>query len=273
MKRIIPSTIILILLCVSIFSCSQNKQVQAQFTSITKIGSISLDFPIKDLAYETNRNMLYVAEDFKDFIWIYNNFDFQNKIGGKGNSNSSFQLLSDIEVSDNGNLLVLDRLQKRIQIFDKDGVYLSSLSLQNYHNPSNFTLGSDDLVYIYDRDEQEVILLNLLTKQEFIRFGKFEIDLPQAIRFANDKIFVTNSNFGTDIYSSLGSFVDNFQQLAIKDRMNNKIILHNNFIFVNGKAEAAWLFDSNPKGIFLKSDKLIIFSQNEIAIYRLNYTK
>ncbi len=263
----------LILLVTSLFliACSQNTQVYSQIVEIEKIGNISLNFDIKDVAYETSSKMLYVAEDYKDFVWIYHNFDFQNKIGGKGNNTRSFQLLTDIEVSENGNLLALDNLQKRIAIFDKDGIYKSSLSLSQYSNPNRFTLGSDDLIYFYDRDDQEVVLLNLLTNQEFMRFGKFEITLPKAIRFMNDYLLVTTENYQTDIYSSLGSFVDNYQHLALKDKYQNTISLHNNFIFVNGQALTALIMQSSPQGIFLKGKTLIVYSQNEISLFNLKY--
>lgn len=251
--------------------CSQNKQVYAEIVKLEKVGSMLVDFKINDLAYTPESKMIYIAEEYKDFIWIYHNFDFQNKIGGKGNSNRNFQLLTDIEVSENGNLLALDNLQKRVSIFDKDGIYRNSFSLKDYANPTKFTLASDDLMYFYDRDQQEIVLLNLLTNQEFIRFGKFEISLPKALRFVNNMLVITTENYQTDLYNSLGTFVVNYQHLALRDNYQNTIALHNNFIFVNGQAISALILQGSPIGMLLKGKSLLIYSKNELIIYNLKY--
>ncbi len=252
-------------------SCSQNKQNYAEIINIDKLGEISVNYRIRDVAYEGNSKTIYLSEVNKDYIWVYQDFKFSNKFGGKGNSNSTFQLLSDIEVSDTGNLLALDNLQKRISIFDKNGSFRNSISLKNYSNPAKFTLGSDDLLYLYDKDEQEVIILNLLTFQEFIRFGKFEIDNPEAIRFIGNNLTITNSEYQTDFYNSLGGYLTNYPSLTVKDSFQNTLTLHNNFIFVNGQPRTPIIVSNLPQGMFLKQNNLIIFTQNEVLIYNLKY--
>ena len=74
--------------------CSQTKTVQADIVNVKKVGNLNLDFKINDVAFNPNTKTLYIAEDFKDYIWIYEDFKFVNKFGGKGNNNSSFQLLA-----------------------------------------------------------------------------------------------------------------------------------------------------------------------------------
>lgn len=254
-----------------LIACSQDKLINAEIIKIDKEGSLNLNYQIKDVAYSPRNKVIYIAEEYKDFIWIYKDFNFQNKIGGKGNDNLNFQLLSDIEVSENGNLLALDNLQRQISIFDKDGIYRSSLSLNANTNPTKFTLASDDLIYFYDRDQQEVVLWNLLTNQEFIRFGKFDITLPQAIRFIGDFLVVTNEDYQTDLYSSLGNFVANYQQATVRDKFQNTITIHNNFIFINGQAMSPLVLQNPAKGILLKENKLLVYSQDEVIIYNLKY--
>lgn len=264
--------LILLLLLILTISCTQNKQTRAEITEINKIGAIAVSFNINDVGYANNSNTIYIVEEFKDYIWVYQDFNFLNKLGGKGNNRSSFQLLTDIEVAENGNLLALDNLQKRISIFDKNGIFRNSISLEKFSNPTKFTLGSDDLIYIYDKDEQEVILLNLLTSQEFMRFGKFEIDLPHAIRYGKDNLTITNPNYHTDFYNSLGGFKENHPYLTVKDNSQNTIALHNKFIFVNGQPQTPIIIESSPKGMFLKNKDLIIYTKNEVLIYNLKYS-
>ncbi len=252
-------------------ACSQNRQSFAEITEFTKIGNIAVNYRIKDVAFESNSRTVYVSEMNKDYIWVYKDFNFINKFGGKGNNSSSFQLLADIEVSDNQSLLALDNLQKKISIFDKNGTFRNSISLKEYSNPAKFTLGSDDTLYLYDGDEHEVIILNLLTYQEFIRFGKFEIDNPKAIRFMGNKLTITTSEDQTDFYNSLGGFVETYPHLTVKDNYQNTIALHNNFIFLNGQPITAIVVENIPQGMFLKQNNLIIYTQNEVLIYNLKY--
>jgi len=263
--------LLLVILFVLTIACSQNRKTRAEIIDINKLGNINLNFMIKDVGYDTNSKILYLAEEHKDYIWIYQNFNFVNKFGGKGNNYSSFQLLSDIEVSDNGNLLALDNLQKRISIYDKNGIYRNNISLKNYSNPTKFTLGSDDLLYLYDRDKQEIIILNLLTFQEFMRFGQFELDLPKAIRFNSDNLSITNHDYTTDFYNSLGGFKENYPNLTVKDNKQNTISLQNNFIYINNQPKAPLVIENLPIGMFIKHNNLIIYTQNEVLIYELKY--
>jgi len=265
------SYFLLILLSVFAISCSHSRKTQAEIIEITKIGNITLNFMIKDVGYDSNSKTLYLAEEYKDYIWIYQDFIFVNKFGGKGNNNSTFQLLTDLEVSDNGNLLALDNLQKRISIFDKNGIYRNNISLKNYSNPTKFTLGSDDLLYLYERDEQEIIILNLLTFQEFMRFGKFELDLPKSIRFYSNKLAITNPDYTTDFYNSFGGFNENYPTLTSKDNYENTLTLQNNFIYINNQPKIPVIIQNIPIGMFLKGNNLIIYTQNEVLVYNLKY--
>lgn len=260
-----------IISCLLLLSCSHNRQVKAEIIELNKIVSITVEFNISDVGYDSNSRTIYLAEELKDYISIYQDFKFSNKFGGKGNNNSSFQLLTDLEVSDNGSLLALDNLQKRISIFDKNGIYRNSISLKNYSNPTKFTLGSDDLLYLYDKNEQEIIILNLLTSQEFMRFAKFEIDPPQAIRFSGNHLTVTNKDRHTDFFNSLGAFVEKYPYLTVKDSYQNTLSLQNNFIFSNGQPKTPIIVGSVPKGMFLKQNNLIIYTQNEVLIYNIKY--
>jgi len=105
-----------------------------------------------------------------------------------------------------------------------------------------------------------------------MRFGKFEIDLPQAIRYNKDNLTITNPSYQTDFYNSLGGFKDSYPYLTIKDSFQNTIALHNNFIFVNGQPRTPLIIENIPTGIILKNKKLIIYTKNEVLIYKLTYT-
>ncbi|MBI9031301.1 hypothetical protein JEZ13_04795 [bacterium] len=262
---------ILLFLMLLGLGCSQTRTIQADIAEVNKVGNLTLDFIINDLAYDSNTRTLYIAEKFKDYIWIYEDFKFINKFGGKGNNNSSFQLLTDLEVSENGNLLALDNLQKRIAIFDKNGIYRNNISLISYPNPSKFTLGSDDLLYLHDSNKQEIIIINLLTFQEFMRFGQFELDLPQAIRFNSNHINITRPDLSTDFFNSLGGFNDNYPTLTVKDEYGNTISLQNKFIYINNQPTSPLIIENIPLGMFLKGNHLVIYTQNEVLIYNLTY--
>lgn len=251
--------------------CSQNSQKAVEISSLELNGRLEVDFVIKDLDYHLSSKTLYLAESYKDYIWVYRNFDFLNKFGGKGNNNSSFQLLSDIEVSENGNILALDNLRKRIAIFDKNGIYRNDISLKNYSNPIKFTLSNDDLLYLYDNDEQEVIIINMLTSQEFIRLGKYEIESPQAIKINNNFLNVTTNKQQSDMFFSMGGFSQSYPTLTVVDNFQNTISIVNNFLTINKITHTLIPVQSPVMGMMIKYNTLIIYTQKEVLLYNIKY--
>lgn len=251
--------------------CSQNQQRAVEILNLELSGRLEVDFPIKDLDYNTSTKTLYLAENYKDYIWVYSDFDFLNKFGGKGNHKNSFQLLTDIEVSDNGNILALDNLRKRIAIFDKNGIYKNEILLNKYSNPTKFTLSNDDLLYLYDNDEQEVVIINMLTAQEFIRLGKYEIESPQAIKINNNLLNVTTNKLQTDTYFGMGGFNQNYPFLTVIDNFQNTISLVDNFITINKIIKTQAVVQSPIMGMMIKYNTLIIYTQKEVLLYNIKY--
>lgn len=260
-----------LILFLMLVGCSQNQQRAVEILNLELSGRLEVDFQIKDLDYNTSTKTLYLAENYKDYIWVYSDFDFLNKFGGKGNHKNSFQLLTDIEVSENGNILALDNLRKRIAIFDKNGIYKNEIPLNKYSNPTKFTLSNDDLLYLYDNDEQEVIIINMLTAQEFIRLGKYEIESPQAIKINNNLLNVTTNKQQTDMFFGMGGFNQNYPFLTVIDNFQNTISLVDNFITINKIVKTQAIVQSPIMGMMIKYNTLIIYTQKEVLLYNIKY--
>lgn len=261
----------LLMLTLMLSGCTQNQQRAVEILSLELSGRMEVDFQIKDIDYNYTTKTIYLAESFKDYIWVYRDFDFLNKFGGKGNNNNSFQLLTDIEVSENGNILALDNLRKRIAIFDKNGTFKNEISLKKYSNPTKFTLGSDDLLYLYDNDEQEVIIINMLTAQEFIRLGKYEIDSPQAIKVNNNLLNVTTTNRKTDMFFNLGGFNRSYPFLTVIDNYKNTISVVDNFITINEIVKTQAVVKSPIIGMIIKRNTILVYTQKEVLLYNIKY--
>jgi len=109
-------------------------------------------------------------------------FDLEEdlSIGNEEDENYVFYRARGISVDSEGNILVLDAGNNRIQKYDKDGKYLQSIGKQGqgpgeFERPSTLYLDTDDNIYVEDSGSKVIIFdkegefKNTITLTEFTR--------------------------------------------------------------------------------------------------------
>jgi len=256
-----------------LLSCSANRVKKRNITDFKLKGRVTIDYSVKDVALDSTTNTVFVAEKESNKIWIYHDYEYINKIGGRGLGEAKFQSLSDLDVSNQGHLLVLDNLQKRISIIDKDGQFVGKLNLQNVKNPVRFAVDSNEMLYIYDNNEHEIVVNNLLTGNEFIRFGKFEIDFPKNMTVNADKLNITNYNNSNLLYGVMGNFVAEYSGMTVVDEFNTILKATSNTVAVNENSEIKIVSLNKIENVILYGRSLVLVTEKSIEIYEIRYDK
>lgn len=269
--KIVKRCLLLLLSLLILFGCSITNKQNALIVNVASQDKISTKYTIKDVAFSSKNKLVYISESLTDNIWLYKEGDFFGRIGGKGVSASTFQYLTDITVTPTGNLLALDNLRKSITVFDKNGGYLKQITLDNI-SPYKVSLESEDMLYLYDDRDKEVILLNMLNKREFIRFGKYEIDTPLHMNIENSKLHITYDNNECDVYTNLGNFVNHSKYLLSKDSFGNKFFYKDNLLsYNNQQIIAVFPVGYKPRYLDIKGNNIILVSDKQVDIYKIEY--
>ncbi len=104
------STFLLFLL----FGCSSVElQTDHSPLQLNIIQKINLGFIPAKCVYSSTERTTFILEENTNYIHIYRNGKKINTIGGLGFENTNFNDLSDITISPDGKLLVLDSFQKK----------------------------------------------------------------------------------------------------------------------------------------------------------------
>ena len=77
------------------------------------------------IAYNSTNNRVYVCDTWNHRIYYYD-LTFLDSFGSKGSEAGQFNDPKGISVDRKGNILVADKVNDRIQIFNTSGHYLSS---------------------------------------------------------------------------------------------------------------------------------------------------
>ena len=252
-------------------SCSVNSVVKKPILDVELTSIIETGVDFEDLAYSSSNKTLYLCENKTSKIWIYNKNEYLNTIGGNGFGEYKFERLSDIAISKNGNLLALDNLKKAIKIYDSNGEYLSTISLNKLNNPMKFSVDRNDFLYVYDNNDHEIVVLNLMNNSEFIRFGQFEIDLPTNMYIHDDIINFTTYNNQSDYYSVMGDFIVSDNIASVMDRYQNRISTQDRFLTINSKIVPGIILPKRIKQIYISDDCVIIGTNKQIQLYKIKY--
>lgn len=89
--------------------------------------------------------------------------------GKKGSAEGEFDNPHNVLVDPQGRVLVADRYNKRIQIFDQDGNFLEAWT--HLGVPSGLSLSDDQMLYMTDGTAEQVVKADL-TGKELGRFGR-----------------------------------------------------------------------------------------------------
>ena len=113
-----------------------------------------------------------------------------------GGPDIGFQMPTDVTVLSNGNLVVSDGYQNtRVVMFDNAGKLLAAWGTKGraalqFNTPHSITCDENDLLYIADRENHRVQVLNAKGKVQGIWTN---VERPLTLRFAADSIFVLSN--------------------------------------------------------------------------------
>ena len=157
--------------------CVTKFTLEGQFiASVGSQGSGRLQFSRPcAIAYNDTNNKVYVCDTYNHRITILNlDLTFHGSFGSKGSETGKFNYPFGISVDSRGNVLVADFSNKRIQVFDASGRYLSSITHttpEQELQPMSVSVGPDDCVYVVEKLSNRVSIFDQTGK--YIKsFGK-----------------------------------------------------------------------------------------------------
>ena len=147
------------------------------------------------IAYNHTNNRVYVCDTCNNRITILNHdLTFHGSFGSKGSEVGQLNDPYGISVSRNGNVLVADYINNRVQIFDANGHHLSSITHtgagEGLRGPISVAVGQDDWVYVVEHSCARVSVFDENGKY-IMSFGKEgdkdgEFKYPHAIAARDD---------------------------------------------------------------------------------------
>lgn len=239
-RRLISYMSILLLI---VFSFTNKKIVAQTFLYQNQIGlfNSAYAFSINPSGY------IYVTDAAENEIIKLDTLGNTLKtFGGYGFDNNSFDFPKDVTAT-TLNVYVADKFNDRIQIFDKDLNYISSLSANSIDNdsykfryPTGTAVSNQGDIFLIDSDNSRI--LKFTSTGKFLaeigsrEFGDFALQNPRAFTITDNKILVIDNNFLL-IYDLFGNNI-------------SKIKFHEELININ----------STFSGITICTQKMIYFS-------------
>ncbi len=196
-----------------------------------KIGSVHLlkkGVSIKEIVFPEIKAGA-IAVDYDSNLWILHKKGVIKagpdgkeifRFGSSGSSNGSFSNPGDIAVTDSGAVYVADSGNKRVQVFSRDGVFISAIGKSKdgscfMKKPVALTVDKEGILYVLDRGKHAVMRLSSQGKLlgEF-GAGTYEDPLlldPIDIALADNKLFVLDrSASDVKIFTKTGGLVRKF---------------------------------------------------------------
>ena len=138
-------------------SCVKKFTLDGQFiASVGSYGSGQLQFSTPwAITYNHTNNRVYVCDTWNHRITILNHdLTFHGSFGSKGSQAGQFYQPGGISVSREGNVLVADHYNHRVQVFNANGCHLSSIThtgaAETLKGPVSVAVGPDDSVYVVE---------------------------------------------------------------------------------------------------------------------------
>ena len=147
------------------------------------------------IAYNCTNNKVYVCDTANHRITILNHdLTFHGSFGRKGNKTAQFKEPKGISVDASGNVLVADRANNTVQVFDANGAHLKSITHttaeHKLQGPISVAVGPDHWVYVVEFDSDRVSVFD--ESYKYVKsFGKRgeedgEFHDPYAIAVSRD---------------------------------------------------------------------------------------
>lgn len=184
------------------------------------VRNIGEDLDIKQptgTAVDNVNGRLYVTDTHNHHIKVFNSetLEYIKNIGKRGTLKGDFNFPTSLAINSKGDLHVVDTMNGRVQIFDKDGKFLRTFgqlgdAVGMFARPRGIAIDSDDHIYVVDGAFNNVQIFNT-EGQLLLYFGGFgsgpgQMVLPAGIAIdSEDYIYVIDSwNARLNKYQYLG---------------------------------------------------------------------
>ncbi|GMR04854.1 MAG: 6-bladed beta-propeller [Thermodesulfobacteriota bacterium] len=169
------------------------------------------------LAIDEAHDRLYVVDTHLHNVQAFSLKTLKHvmTIGSRGSEEASFNYPSNVAVDKKGNIYVVDTMNARVQIFDKDGRFIRSFGrfgdvAGEFARPKGIALDSEGHIYVADAAFNNVQIFNQ-EGQILMAFGGYgngrgQMILPNGIAIdKDDYIYVVDSwNERVNVYEFLG---------------------------------------------------------------------
>ncbi len=194
-----------------------------QWTPLYKLGSGNGEFSMPNfIATDAPSNTVYVSDSKANTIKVYSGATLINQFGTGGTNNGAFDFPAGIAVSTGGEVFVMDQNNDRVQIFDRNGVYLRQMNFMAGTNRvptgrrQGLLLDNAGRLYVTDSFNAIVTVYDATTGTPLGTLGNFglgagNLNLPAAVCMDPfNRLLVTSANNGRlELYG-----IDNYLHLT-----------------------------------------------------------
>lgn len=167
--------------------------VQKIYSDLNKATSISV-----------TQNSIYVVEEGKDRLLKLDHFGkLQETVGGRGSGDYQFSKPLDVDVTNGLKIFVTDYNNRRVQVFDRRGQYLSSISnldsfgVNRRYNPTQISVSKLGEVYFVDEEVRHIYQFDLdYNLMDEIRISS-EVRSVDELIVTSDEMFILDKSTDT----------------------------------------------------------------------------
>ena len=273
--RRMHSVSIMIKLCIIVFvvGCGVNRFAeQRSISHVVVVDSLRIGYRVDKISYLPLERTFFLLNRDENTVRIYQNGVFFNMIGGVGFGDDNFRGLSDIAVGLDGHLYTLDRFDKSIKRFCKDGKFQGQVTLSGLASPERLAFGSSGTLLVYDGHAKEIYLLDAFTFSVNISFGKFQVDRADAFFVSGDRVNVFDRyNADTTIFFLTGMFDNSFRGLRFYDGHRNLLGVDESGLF-EVRTDRRLVEKRNDVGVLhFERDHFVMFDGVMVRVLRVRY--
>jgi len=274
-KIIFLVTIISLAICLLLLNCCSeiNRRIPMELEYFNLVKAIPLGMQADKIQYHSPSNTLYAMSVKSQEIYIFQDQERKNVLGGLGSSKVNFFYLADIAMGSDNSLYVLDSSARSVKKFSSDGSPSGSIELKNSVQPKCLCVYQDQGLFIFDSASGEIINYSGIDGTELNRFGRFQLQQVSSL-FCNHDYLIAyeKANNVSHIFSVLGQFVKTEQGQVVYDLYNNAICY--NAGMLKCLSSSAYM-PLTAENVFMSisGDLLALSIGEEIRIYKINYSQ
>ncbi len=254
------------LLLLLVWGCaSLRTSTRREIETLQNISRLELYGNYDKAVCDQRSGVIFVQNKSTHEVQIFHHNQRINTLGGLGFERTNFQRLNDIGVDADGNLLVLDSMQKLLRKYSPEGMVIAELKLSELQQPELFCQSGDGALFVFDAATQEIVCYSPFDAAELYRFGRFQLEQPVSIACSRDYLYAySRLRNCTYVFYILGQYKETLPGQVVFDNFNNPI-----------PAERLFLPDtaSTPVLITLNRETICALYDRHLQLFRIRYVR